>query len=154
MATPARTSILLAIKSALEGITVANGYKTDVNNVDPYLRPSRDVGDAERPHICFGSIDVEPYKHKAYDSLETTIKWLAVGNTAAAATWAAMSEDVNDLLDDIIAAIVGADDTLGENAVSTYLLWTDTSEADSQWHEGGYCFACFETKYNRDTTST
>lgn len=152
MATPARTSILLDIKSTLEGITVANGYNFDVANVEPWLRPAKDVPAGERPYLGFG-LDLESYEHQSFDYMFIKVPWLVVGYLPPYDSWTEMSAAVNLLIDDIIAAVM-ADDTLGGTCIGTLCLRSETSEADPQWQEGGWCFVDFETRYERTTSAS
>jgi hypothetical protein len=126
--TPARTSILADIKSTLEAITAANGYKTTVNTVEPYLRSRNDVqvGNA-RPYLAFGP-DRENYTHNATQEMRAVMPWTIVGYTNGSGTWATASAEINKLIDDVIAAVM-ADPTLGGNAVQTVIKSLLTDEA-------------------------
>ena len=51
MATPARRLILENLKTTLEGITVANGYKTNVLTVEPLAKSFADTPTSLKPWI-------------------------------------------------------------------------------------------------------
>jgi hypothetical protein len=154
MATPTRTSILSTIQTTLEGITVANGFKTTVDTVEPYLRGRDDVEEGERPYLGFG-FDTEPYDHQMFGNMRVATRWFVTGCVDTGATWATMSAALNNLIDDIIGAI-GADDTLGTYATQTKVVASDSDESDPDALKSGYawCFVEFETVYYRETTSS
>jgi len=154
MATPTRTSLLAAIDTALSAISIANGYKTDVTTVSPFLRSRDDVTSGERPFLGFG-FDVETYEPQNYQNMRVTVRWFVTGCANVGPTWSAASATLNNLVDDIIAGVM-SDDTFGGNAVQTRLIGTDTDESDADILQAGYgwVFAEFETIYNRKTTAS
>lgn len=153
MGTPSRTSLQLDIQSTLEAITVANGYKTTVITVEPAWRGRDDVSEGERPYLCWG-IDREEYEHQMFANLKVDITWSVYGLISETLrTWTTMSAALNNLVDDVIAAIM-ADPTLGGHAVTTLLVASETDEADPDRFEGGWCGIDFKTTYHRETTAS
>lgn len=152
MGTPARTGIILAVKSALEGVTVANGYHTTVALVEPYLRGRDDVPVGQRPYIGFG-IGQETATNEPTSQIYVTTSLVVVGLVAQAA-WTDRSAAINNLTDDIISAVL-RDQTQNNNAVTTKLLTIESDEADADaMADGGAVVVEFEVVYYRTTGST
>jgi hypothetical protein len=155
--TPARTNILLEIKSALEGITVANGYNTEVTAVSPTLY-SRDeyqkIGTP--PVICFGAGDDRP-KHHAFQDMRVEMPVVILGYIQET-DWTTRSANLNLLIDDIIAKL-SSDPTLNSNAVSIYFESWGTDEADPDATTGfpdgaGTCIVELRIPYYRTVNAS
>lgn len=155
MGTPVRTSILLDIKSTLESISVANGQKTDVVKVDPFLRTRDDVKPGERPYVAFGPGST-PFTHDLFETMRGQMDWTAVGYIDEN-DWTLASAAINDLRDDIIAVIM-EDTTLGGTSTQTLLVRDLTDEADPDRAtipvDGAAVVLEFRTTYYRDTGSS
>jgi len=155
--TPARTRILLDLKSRFEAITIANGYKTDVTKVEPVLRSRDDVKLGERPYIGFG-FDKTIYEHHMGNVLKATVPWTVVGYVSDR-SWTAASAAINKLLDDIIAKIF-QDETFGGLAIQTVIVDDLTDEADPDRFtgnceaDGSALVINLRTTFYRNTTST
>jgi len=128
MGTPARTNILLEIKTALESITVANGYNSEVVTVEPVLRSRDDVLNGERPYLGFGP-GVEPLEHFCTKDIRVEMPVTIVGYLYEPSDWTTRSAALNLLIDDMIAALQD-DRTLNSNAISLYIVNAQTDEAD------------------------
>jgi hypothetical protein len=151
MGTPNRTSLMLEIKSTLEGISSADGYKSTVICVEPWLRSRDDVLPGERPYLGFG-FDLEPYEHQLHHNMRVQVPWLVVGyiNTAP---WEQMSSELNNLIDDIIT-IVMANHKFSGYAQQTEVVSSQTDEFDPDRGTGGACFVEFKSIYYRNTTAS
>jgi len=157
MATPTRTTILATIQTTLEGIVTGSGYKTEINTVEPYLRGREDVQEGERPYLGFG-FDTELYEHQSYHNMRDASKLFVTGCVDTGATWATMSAALNNLIDDVIAAMHPAAGArpLGGYATSVKCTATDSDESDPDALATGYawCFLEFEIVYFRETTKS
>lgn len=128
MGTPARTNILLEIKSALEAITVANGFNTDVATVEPIIRSRDDVNTGERPYLGFGA-GTEDAEHFCFQDMKITMPVTIVGYLDEPSDWTTRSAALNLLIDDIIAKL-SEDPSLNSNAISLYFVDWQTDEPD------------------------
>ena len=155
MGTPVRTSVLADIKSTLEAVSTANGFKTDVDTVEPFLRSRDEVKPGERPYLAFGA-DRETYEHYCFGTMRVQMPFTVVGYITQN-DWTAASAAINNLRDDVIAAIM-ADPTLGGNATQVLLLEDLTDEADPNRGDipadGGAVVLNFRVTYYRDTSSS
>lgn len=157
MATPARTNILLELKSALEAITVANGYKTEVTAVSPMLvsrEEARDIGIP--PVICFGSARDVPV-HEAFQDMRVEME-VAILGYVEESDWTTRSAAINNLIDDIIAA-VSSDATLNSNAIMVTFTEFASDEADpdatlGKSNGGGTCIVLIKVVYERTVNSS
>jgi hypothetical protein len=153
--TPVRELILADIKSTLESISTANGYKTAVDTVEPFLRSRDEVKSGERPYIGFGP-DSETAEHYSFGTIRVQLPFTVVGYIEEA-DWATASGKINDLRDDIVAAIM-EDPTLGANCTQVILLNDLTSEADPDRRsipgDGGAVVLNFRVTYYRDSASS
>lgn len=128
MGTPARTNILLEIKSALEAITVTNGFNTEVATVEPIIRSRDDVLDGERPYLGFGA-GREEIEHLCFQDMRVVMPVTIVGYLDEPTSWTARSAALNLLIDDVLAKL-SSDPTLNSNAVSIYFDGQETDEPD------------------------
>ena len=151
MGTPNRTSILLNVKTTLEGITVIGGYNTTVLTAEPYLRGREEVKPGEMPYLGFG-FDPESYEHHPSSKMRVKVPLTIVGYTQTRG-WAARSAALNLLLDDVIKAMF-TDTTRGGYAIMTTLRETQTDEhdpdVDSHGEGKGMAYATFDIVYERD----
>lgn len=157
MGTPARTNILLELKSLLETITVANGYNTEVTAVSPTLisrDEARNIGTP--PVICFGA-GRDVVTHEAFQDMRVEME-VAVMGYLEESDWTTRSSKLNLLIDDIIAAI-GSDPKLNSNAISTYITeyTTDESDPDATTGKpagGGTCIIMLRIPYERTVNAS
>lgn len=154
MGTPVRTSLLLDIKSKLEKITVDNGYKTTVDTVQEQVRTRDDVKPGELPYVAFG-IERESYTHDAFSHVRVAAEVVVVGYIdGGGLTWAQKSDGVNDLIDDIIVAMISNFNN-SDYAVQCKLLRSLTDEWDpDQGNDIAACVVYFEVIYNRELTTS
>lgn len=157
MATPARTGILLDILSTLQGITVSNGYNTEVTAVGTTLlsrEEARLIG--EPPVLCFGPGKDIP-THMAFEDMRVVMPVVILGYIEET-EWADRSAKLNLLIDDIIA-VLSVDTTRGENCVSTYFSGFDTDEQDPDAATGlkdggGTCIVELSIPYYRTVNAS
>jgi hypothetical protein len=144
--------MLLNIKSTLEAITVANGYKTTVALVEPYNRSRDDVATGARPYLCFG-IGAETPEQELSNYIKVTAPIYIIG-LVTNGDWTQRSAALNNLIDDIITAMM-ADYTRGGYAISTLFTGCETDEGDPDaGADGGVCVATFTISYERLTTAS
>jgi len=155
MGTPARTSIILGIQTALNTISIANSYNTDVVTVDPFLRTRDDVDPGLRPYLAFG-LGRETFEHQSFRNARIQAPLVIVGYISTD-DWTAASSEINLLVDDVIA-LINSDPTFGGNAVSTKLdgLETDEADPDRASTTGWGCAFVMECTltFFRDTTAS
>jgi hypothetical protein len=149
MGTPTRTSILLDLKSTLQGITAAGGYKTTVTTVEETVRPVEDVPSAQKPYLAF-AVGLETAEHHHCDMVQFTMPVVVVGYVANSNTWATRSAEINNLIDDVIAAIE-ADTTLGGYCVSSTIKGVETNESDPDSGADGWFYIDIDVAYQRTT---
>lgn len=127
MATPPRKLISDDLKTTLEAIAVAGGYKSTVVRVETVLREWDEIGDStQMPWLGF-MLEAEQHRHEPGGMLWVTLPFVIVG-------YVNVTEDtrrgvVSNLLDDIIKAL-HTDTTRGGNAVVTTITEQSTDEAD------------------------
>ena len=125
MATPSRKLIVDNIKTTLEGITVAGGYKTTVAKVEVLAKTWLQVAEVVRPWL--GIVPKETmYQHLPGGLVRSTFKIDIIGHVIKG-TYAEKRERLANLLDDQWAAL-NVDDTRGSNAVSTFITESETDE--------------------------
>ena len=151
MGTPRRTNILLDVKATLDTIIVANGYKTATVTVEQYVRPYEDVPQAQRPYIGFAT-GMEIPEHRPFGGMHWTIPVVVVGYVYAS-DWTARSAAINNLVDDVIAALE-TDTTRGGYAISTSIKGLETNESDPDSQGDGYLIMDFEIAYERTTSAS
>lgn len=130
MATPARKLILDDIKTALEAITVAGGYKTTVVTVERVIRDWADVSAALRPWLGFMP-EMERFQFLPGNQIRMVLPVVIIGHLSSTSVDNKHSA-ISNLHDDIIAAL-GADATRGGNAINTIITSSedDTGDPDS-----------------------
>ena len=149
MATPSRELIVDNIKTALEGITVAGGYKSTVSTVEIQAKSWLQVPEGIRPWIGIVPLATR-YAYNPGDLVRSTFKIDLIANVQAG-TGAEKRERLCDLEDDIWAALQ-ADTTRNNNAISTSLVETETDEGDPE--SDGTMVISLEVDYMRTTGST
>lgn len=158
MAVTSKALILRDIRSTFEAVSIANGFKTDVTTVEEFLRSRDEVETGNRPLIGFGA-DQETYEHHMGNVMRVQLPWTAVGyiRETDSEVWDDSLDTINDLRDDIIAAIM-ADHTLGGSATQTLLLsdLDDTADPNRRdiSEDGGAVVLNFMTTYYRTTGSS
>lgn len=126
MGQPNRSAIIADLQTTLAGITIANGYKSNVTTVE---RVFRDREDARAESTAFPWIGfVVGRQTNAYEpgrQIKSTLNTEVIGHVSAS-TEEGRTDAVADLEDDIIAAL-GVDTTRGGYAIHTIV---DESESD------------------------
>lgn len=156
MATPVRRLILDNIATVLATVSVANGYKTNVETVARTLVSWGEIGAAQMPWVGFAPIGQSIPSYKPNGVINVTLPLTIVGhvNSRSGAT---KTEELADIEDDLIAAM-DADTTRGGNAIRTNWLGTQTDEGnpDSDDHRGGSgtLVMMWEILYQRSIDST
>jgi hypothetical protein len=152
--------MLLQVQSQLEDISIANGYKTDVVTVEPFLRTREVPRGSLRPLLGFG-FGSETYTHSASNNMRASVPWMIVGyiDTSSNETtggWVAASAAMNNLIDDVIAALLPTTElnSLGGYATQTLLKSVMTSEQDPDREDDGAIVMELTTIYHRDTTAS
>jgi len=151
MGTPPKESILDNFQTTLEGITIANGYKTDVETVERLIKEWHSVGAGLRAWVGYMP-QVSTFKYYAFGQLRVTMPIIVAAHVNAA-TKALASEAITNIEDDILAAI-SADTTRGGFATMTHLISQqddigDPDSIDSQG-AGGTLTMTFNVVYHRD----
>lgn len=154
--TTVRELILADIKSTLESVSTANGYKTAVDTTEPVLKSRDEIPEGKRPYIGFGP-DRETYEHMMGNTMRVQMPFTVVGYIGDEVDWATASGEINDIRDDIIAAIM-EDPTMGGNCTQVLVLDDLTDEADPNRRDisddGGAVVVNFRVTYYRDTASS
>ena len=151
MGTPARTSILSNVGTTLATITTGNGYKVTIVTVEPVGKTWAGVPKGLKPWV-------------GYIPLAETLSYLPGGQIRCVlpvqiivhiseATQADRATKLNNLLDDIIAAL-NVDTTRGSNAISTTVLSVDTDEGSPDAIHEGTMVLSTEVAYMRTSSSS
>lgn len=153
--TTARTNILANVQTTLEGITVANGYNTDVVTVEGVVRDWGEVNAILRPWIGFIP-QTTTYSYEPGGRIRSVMRLLVFAHLSSASK-AAASVALDNLQDDLIAAM-NADTTRGENAVMSTLVdaQDDIGDPDSKDSNGivTVTMQSWDIVYYRTTGST
>ena len=149
MATPSRKLIIDNMKTTLEDITVANGFKSTVTMVEILAKTWLQTSEVIRPWL--GIVPQQTnYQHLPGDLVRSVFKVDIIGHVANG-TYEQKRDRLADLLDDIFSAL-NADTTRGKNAVSTTIT---TSETDEGAPDGeGTIVIGVDVVYMRTTGST
>jgi len=127
MATPRRKLILDDYITALSGITIANGYKTNVVTVERVIKSWEGSKPGEKP-----SIGILPQReditHEPSKQMRVNMTVLVVCHVTGT-TIADRYTKLNDLLDDVITAL-NFDTSRNGYAVSTTVIAVETDEGD------------------------
>jgi hypothetical protein len=146
MATPARRLILQDLKTTLESITVANGYKNTVKKVEAVAKGFADTVVGDKPWIgIYPQQEMFQFEHGGMIRVVST---LLVMVHIAGATVDSRSDVLNDFLDDIIAAM-NVDTTRGGNAVMTTVNSVQTDEGDPDAYGNGSMIVSTDITYFR-----
>ena len=125
MATPSRKLVIDDLKTVLAAISVASGYKSDVNTVEVLAKTWLQVSDVIRPWL--GIVPQETiYQHLPGGLVRSVLHIDIIGHVSKG-TYDEKRERLADLLDDIWGA-VNADATRGANAVNTMITKSETDE--------------------------
>lgn len=147
MATPPRRVILTDLTTALEGITVAGGYKSTVKKVERVrsAKAWEEVQVADRPYIGIIAGD-EVYRSEHVGPYYLVDFEITLACYVTASTGDGLSTALNDLLDDIINR-VSVDRTRGGVASDTWVTRTRTDEADTE--SDGCMLVTLQVRYFR-----
>jgi hypothetical protein len=137
------------VQTALEAISVANGYRTNVARVERFVRPIENV--RVRPSVCWAVTDIDYTGHEGGDRLAALMRLSVIGHVRASS-----AEDREDkichIADDIIGAMLADPgrglDADGPNAIVTRVRGqrdtvTESEEADA------FVVIDFEVEYMR-----
>lgn len=156
MTTPARELILDNVNAVLATISIANGYKTDVETVARTLVSWSDIGAAQMPWVGFAPINQSSVEYKPNQLLKVRMPVTVVGHVNVLA--GELKTQALAKLEDDIIAVVNLDTTRGGNAIRTNWQGTQTDEGstDSDDHRGGSgtLVMSFEVLYERSVSST
>jgi len=151
MATPARLLVLQDLKATLEGITTGNGYKTTVATVEAVAKGFADTPTGDKPWIgVYPQREAFSYEHGGNIRITLTILVLC---HISGATVGGRAASLNDLLDDVIAAL-GVDTTRGANAVMTTITHVETDEGDPDAYGDGSMVVGVDVVYFRTQASS
>jgi len=152
MGTPARRTILTNLKTALEAITVAGGYKSTVKTVE-IARSAKvweEVPPSERPYI--GVVPMESVyisEHVGpYYQVDFRIQ-LAIYVTGSSVDLRAQA--MSSIIDDVAAA-VAVDRSRGGAASDTWVAQDFTDEGDTE--EDGCVRVDLKVRYFREETKS
>lgn len=158
MTTPHKTTILANVKTTLEGITVANGYKSTVVTVEQEIKDWQSIGISQRPWIGFRPTR-ETFEPEGPHYIRVKMG-LYIGAHVNASTEALVDAAIVNLQDDIIAAMY-SDPTLGDTAVDVRILNGQDDIGDPDRAGGGSSDGYsgtldqnWEIEYERTTSST
>ena len=146
MATPARLLILQNVKTTMESITVANGYKNDVKKVEAVAKGFADTAINEKPWIGIYP-QQESFKFEPGGRIRVTLSFMILVHISGA-TVSDRASVLNDFLDDVIASL-GVDGTRGGNAVMTTISSVETDEGDPDAYGNGSMVISSEIVYFR-----
>lgn len=140
MGTPAKTTILAAVDTALSGILGAGaGYKSTVVTVEPQIRDASGVPVAERPYLGFMPRRERfvPFSMQIY---RVTMPLYVAGHVQAS-TKALVVAAIINLQDDVIAALCAstggaAECTLGGECIELRLVDGDDDIGDPDTEMG------------------
>jgi hypothetical protein len=125
MATPSRKLIVDNLKTTLESITVAGGYKSTVTKVEVLAKTWLQVSEVIRPWL--GIVPQETlYEHLPGELVRSVLHIDIIGHVSNG-TYEEKRTRLADLLDDVWGAI-NVDSTRGANAVSTMITKSETDE--------------------------
>lgn len=151
MGTPNRQLIIDNIKTTLESITVANGYKTTVHTVEILVENWETVGGNERPWIGFKP-NSQTIETMPFNTMRARLPFSLVAHVNTASK-ALTKTALDNLHDDIIAALL-SDITRGGNACFTTITSHDddigNSDSTDSRGVGGTLRVEFEVVYFRN----
>ena len=124
MATPTRRLVLQNIKTVLETISTANSYKTDVDTMEALGKSWATVKPGQKPWL--GIVPQRESLSFEYSNIRVVLTLLVIGHVAGT-TQDDRASQLNDLLDDVIAAL-NTDTTRDNNAISTTITSVETDE--------------------------
>jgi len=150
MATPTRRLILQDVKTVLETITTDNGYKTDVTTVEALGKSWATVKSGEKPWV--GIVPQRESLKFEYSNIRVVLPVLIIAHVAGA-TQDDRASKLNDLLDDVIAAI-NLDTTRGANAISSTIKTVETDEGAPDGDGDGSIVVLVDITYFRGVGST
>ena len=150
MATPTRRLVLQNVKTGLETISTGNGYKTNVATVEALGKSWATVKPGEKPWI--GIVPQRESLKFEYSNIRVSLAVLIIGHVSGT-TQDDRAGKLNDLLDDIIAAL-NTDTTRDNNAISTTVATVETDEGAPDGDGDGSMVATVNITYLRGAGST
>ena len=153
MTSPNRRLVLENLKTTLEGIRVASGYRTTVYRVERLASVDADVQLAARPYIGIvgGDWTYESYpSNRCKCRYNVTLACFVSGSTATT-----QAQNAQDLEDDIFKAI-RANPSLSASGVKSCTMVNITGGVEdmSDLNEAGYLEVKLEIIYHRDYGAT
>ena len=149
MAVPSRKLIIDNIKTTLEAVSTASGFKSTVNTVEVLAKTWLQTSEGVRPWLGIVPQQTD-YQHLPGDLVRSKLRIDIIGHVANG-TYEQKRERLANLLDDMFAAL-NADTTRDNNAVSTTIVQSETDEGapDSE----GTIVVSIDVVYMRTTGST
>ena len=151
MGTPVRKDILSNIGTTLATITTGNGYKTTVVTVEAVGKTWADVGSGAKPWIGYAPIR-ESFQYFHGSQIRVTLAVTLIAHIAGT-TQSDRSDKLNDLLDDIIAAL-NVDTTRNGKAISTTITTAETDEGSPDANGFGSMVIAADVAYIRTLSSS
>jgi len=119
MSTPPRESILDNVQTVFEGITVANGYKSDTETVERLIRDWHNAHEGWKLWLGYMP-QTQRFKHHAFNSMRVTMPLMIVAHVSGSTKDEATAA-ITNIEDDIIAALMD-DPTRGGYATLTHII--------------------------------
>ena len=141
-----RLDIIAAILGGLQGITVANGYATDVVEVEKLFKSWDDVPESKKPWLGFAP-DVERYEYQPSHQIRCYLDLRLIGHVSEK-TIDARYDKIENLTDDIIRALRQSVIRSG-CASSITLTELQTDQADPLAYGAGSFTMLFRIDYMR-----
>jgi len=140
MTTPAKTTLLGLVDTALSGITVLGGYKSTIVTVEPQIRDASSVPVSERPYLGFMPRR-ERFVAFSWQTYRVTMPVYIAGHVQASTKALVVAALIN-LQDDVVKALCASIDsaaecTLGGNCVELRLVDGDDDIGDPDTEMGG-----------------
>ena len=149
MAPPSRKLIIDDLKTTLEGITTAAGYKSTITTVEVLAKTWLQTSEVVRPWLGIVP-QATSYEHLPAGRVRSVLRIDIIGHVSNG-TYAEKRERLANLLDDIFA-VVNVDPTRGANAVSTFVVKSETDEGAPEAE--GTLVLSLDVVYMRTTGST
>ena len=112
-----------------------------------------DVSVAMRPYLAFGP-GKETIINEPCNQIYVKMPLVIVGLVSPSATWSTTSASINNLIDDVIAAMF-TDHTRGGYAMCSKLIGCETDEPDPDMStDGACCIIEFEIEYIRTMSAS
>tara|TARA_R110002020_G_scaffold171937_3_gene362049 strand:+ start:1641 stop:2102 length:462 start_codon:yes stop_codon:yes gene_type:complete len=151
MGTPVRKDIVSNIGSVLATITTDNGYKTTVVTVEAVGKTWADVGSGAKPWIGYAPVR-ESFEYFPGSQIRVVLNVTIIAHISGT-TQADRATKLNDLLDDIIAAL-NLDTTRGGKAIATTITTVETDEGSPDANGFGSMVLTVDVPYIRTLSAS